>query len=67
MEDNPCRYCVKPKRQPGCHDHCKERKEWKAVHDAKCAEDYKHRKISCDIYSQRSEQVTKATKRHGRK
>ena len=67
MGDNPCRYCVKPKRQPGCHDHCKERKEWKAEYDARSAENYKQRKISYDIYQQRTDQVIKATKRHGRK
>lgn len=26
--DNPCRYCVAPKRHPGCHDRCPERAEW---------------------------------------
>ena len=66
MEDNPCRYCVKPKRYPGCHDHCKERKEWKAEHDAKCAEDYKRRKVAYDIYMQRSDQVDKATRKRRR-
>lgn len=26
--DNPCKHCVAPKRQPGCHGWCVERKEW---------------------------------------
>lgn len=28
--DNPCLKCKQPKRHPGCHDKCKEYKEWKA-------------------------------------
>lgn len=37
-DDCPCKYCVKPKRHPGCHGHCKEKDEWddtiKAAKDA---------------------------------
>lgn len=29
MTDYPCRYCVAPKRYPGCHDHCTEYKDVK--------------------------------------
>ena len=25
---NPCHYCVAPKRYPGCHDHCQERQQY---------------------------------------
>jgi len=28
----PCRYCVAPKRHPGCHAECPEYKEWDAEH-----------------------------------
>lgn len=28
MKDNPCRYCVPPKREPGCQDRCPDREEW---------------------------------------
>lgn len=27
-DENPCRYCVPPKRKPYCHAECKEAKEW---------------------------------------
>lgn len=27
-DDSPCKECVKPKRYPGCHATCPERKEW---------------------------------------
>jgi hypothetical protein len=33
--DNPCRYCVAPRRHVGCHGSCKDRKEWKEEHDRK--------------------------------
>lgn len=26
--DTPCRYCVAPKRRPGCHSTCPEYAEW---------------------------------------
>lgn len=26
--ENPCHYCVKPERHPGCHDHCVKLKEF---------------------------------------
>lgn len=28
MKDNPCRYCVPPKRNLGCQDRCQDRAEW---------------------------------------
>jgi hypothetical protein len=35
----PCRYCVAPKRHPGCHDTCtKEYIPWRARLDARKAE-----------------------------
>ena len=27
--DNPCRYCIAPKRQPGCQSTCPHAQEWK--------------------------------------
>ena len=33
----PCRYCVAPKRYPGCHASCPEYKDWDIAHKAKLA------------------------------
>ena len=65
-ESNPCRYCVKPKRSPGCQDHCPEGVAWKKQHEEQKAAADKIRKVSNDIYQQKSSMVTKAIKRHGR-
>lgn len=27
-DDCPCKYCVPPKRHPGCHGHCKDEDKW---------------------------------------
>lgn len=64
---NCCHYCVAPKRHPGCHDHCPEYVAEKAEHDRLKAMDAEKRKVKNDIYNQRSEHVTKALKKHGRK
>lgn len=39
-----CRYCVAPKRHPGCHDTCKEYLEEKAINDTEKAERIKREK-----------------------
>jgi hypothetical protein len=31
-EDCPCKYCVAPKRHPGCHADCDEYKKWDIKH-----------------------------------
>lgn len=64
---NCCHYCVAPKRHPGCHDHCPDYAAEKAEHDRRKAADAEKRKVKNDIYNQRSEHVTKALKKHGRK
>ena len=62
-----CHPCVPPKRHPGCHDHCPDYAAEKAEND-RCKEaDAKRRKVKNDIYNQRSENVSKALKRHSRK
>lgn len=66
-ESNPCRYCVKPKRYPGCQDHCPEGMAWKKQHDEQKELEYKKRRVSGEIYVQRAERVTKAIKKHGRR
>lgn len=35
VQDSPCHGCATPKRYPGCHDKCKEYKEWKAGEQVK--------------------------------
>lgn len=35
ITDNPCRYCVAPKRHIGCHSHCP---EWAPIQEARDAE-----------------------------
>lgn len=59
-----CRYCVSPKRYPGCHGCCTEYLEEKAVYDELKAADDKRRAVSNGIYYQRSEKAYKALKNH---
>ena len=63
---NCCRYCVAPKRSPGCHDHCAEYAEEKAENDRLRELDAKKRYINNGIYEQRARSVVKAVK-HRRK
>lgn len=63
---NCCRYCVAPKRYPGCHDHCAEYAEEKAENDRLRELDAKKRYINNGIYEQRTRSVVKAVK-HRRK
>ena len=34
-DNNPCRYCVPPKRQPGCHAWCEDGIAWGKEYHAK--------------------------------
>ena len=52
-----CRYCVAPKRHPGCHDRCTEYLEEKAKHDAEKAEADKKRRIEYGLDSQYAKSV----------
>lgn len=61
-----CQYCVAPKRYPGCHGSCPEYLQEKAEYEERKALADKQRKVSGDIYCQKSERVTKAIKKHGR-
>lgn len=65
-DSNPCHYCVKPKRYPGCQDHCPEGVAWKKQHEERKAATDKLRKVNDDIYQQKSSMVTKAIKKHRR-
>lgn len=61
-----CHICKPPKRHPGCQDHCPEYAAGKKKHDAMKAADDKRRQISNSVYTQKSDAITKAIKRHGR-
>lgn len=57
-----CRYCVAPKRHPGCHDHCSEYLEEKAEHDEQKAADDKRRYIEYGLNSQYASSIHRAMK-----
>lgn len=61
-----CRYCIAPKRHPGCHDHCPEYAAEKAEHERCKANDDSRRKTQNGIYAQRSINIAKAKKKHRR-
>ena len=63
---NCCRYCVAPKRHPGCHDSCPDYTAQKAEHERLKAADAQRCKVENDIYNQRAENVARALRRHGR-
>lgn len=58
--DSCCRYCVAPKRYPGCHGACEEYKEFRAEYDKLKAEHDRARDISVGIYDSRSKKVYNA-------
>lgn len=64
MAINCCRYCVAPKRYPGCHSHCAEYLAEKSEYDRLKAEYDKKRAIGNEIYSRRSTHVYKALRNH---
>ena len=66
MRINCCKGCVAPKRYPGCHDHCADYAAERAEYDRLKAAEEKRVKVKNDIYSQRSNSVTKAMRKHGR-
>ncbi len=63
---NCCRYCVPPKRYPGCHDHCPDRAAELEEEAEKKAAVKKKNAVSQGIYQQKSDGVRRATKKHGR-
>ena len=52
MAINCCRYCIAPKRHPGCHGRCSDYLDEKAKHDADRAEENKRKHIEYGIISQ---------------
>ena len=61
-----CRDCVAPKRHEACHGDCPEYAAEKAEYDRLKAKDDNRRKVKNAIYNQRSINVAKALKKHGR-
>ena len=62
-----CKECVAPKRYPGCHGHCAEYLGERKEYDKYKARDDLKRKVKNDIYQQRSDNVARAMRHHGRK
>ena len=62
-----CRYCVAPKRHPGCHDHCCEYIAEKAVHDKEKAEADKKKRIEYGLDSQYERGVQRAIRIYHKK
>ena len=62
-----CRYCVVPKRHPGCHGHGTEYLAERKEYDEYKAKDDLKSKVRNDIYQQRADRVVKALRRHGRR
>lgn len=57
-----CHHCVAPKRHPGCHDHCPEYIEQRALYDERKAIEDEKRQIGISCYQQRDAAVRKAMK-----
>ena len=57
-----CYGCVPPKRYPGCHDHCKQYLEEKAVDDAAKAEMDRQRRIRDGLIQEKYAGLKKAYK-----
>ena len=59
-----CQKCVKPKRHPGCQDHCPEYKEARAEYDqAKKADERRRGKTSRTVYDQCADSVKRTERR----
>ena len=67
MANNCCYGCVKPKRYPGCQDHCPERQEELAKRAQEMEKRRKAQGISSGINNQKIEGIRRAMRRHGRK
>lgn len=62
-----CRYCVAPKRYPGCHDHCKEYQDTKAgIAEKKAADDKARGRTTSTAYAQRVDAIIKAERNRKR-
>ena len=59
---NCCRYCVPPKRYPGCHGTCPEYRYQRAIYDERKAVADQEKFTSHGLTMQRTEAVRKALK-----
>lgn len=57
-----CRFCVAPKRYPGCHAVCQEYLAKKAEYETRKAEYYKDELLSGAIFGTRARKVNNALK-----
>ena len=62
-----CNGCAPPKRHEACWGHCPDFAAEKAEDAEKKKQEDMRRKVNNSIYQQRSDSVTKALRRHGRK
>jgi hypothetical protein len=62
-----CFGCVAPKRHTACWGHCPDYLAEKEEYKAKKAKDDQRRNVKNSIYTQRTDKVVKAERRHGRK
>ena len=67
MAINCCRYCVAPKRHPGCHSRCSEYIAEKAKHDEEKAAVDKKKLIEQGLSSQYASGVLKSIKNKRKK
>lgn len=58
-----CRFCVAPKRYPGCHSTCPEYLKERAEYDERKAEADRIKAAQSAIYGARTAKVIKANKR----
>ena len=52
---NPCRYCVAPKRCPGCHDSCKEHQKWLFLQRIDWKIEYRERVVTMQLIEMNNE------------
>lgn len=57
-----CRYCVAPKRYPGCHGKCPEYLKEKAEYEKRKRAYYGDQAVNQGLYEQRTARVEKALK-----
>lgn len=62
----PCRYCVAPRRHPGCHAICKDYKEWNTLHKQELDRIRKAREEDIACFPQRVCKQKKRRDRYGR-
>ena len=64
MAKSCCYGCVAPKRHPGCHDHCPDRREEMALNEEQKAIEKKKKAISAGIDAQKFAGINRANKKN---